>query len=612
MGRLNYWQHNRLSRRRLLRTAAASGLGLATAAALGCGEGEQAAQTPAPTTTQAAQATGTTTTRPMNVGSLQLQGEPFSLEWWQSFPVSIPEPPGTPKRGGTAKLRYISDIPHADPTFTAAYLQAGVYNFIYNRPLHYKVGPHGRYDGIDLDPKRGLAQSVEVTDDGVTYILKFKQGIKWHNLPPLNGRAFTAEDVRWTYDHYMNEPGSVETAFFADVEKLEVVDTSTLKITLKERNADFLFSLASPYIPILPREVYERDGDFRKTLVGTGPFQLKEWTRDSRWVLERNPEYTVNKGPNGEQLPYLDSIELLVIPDNSTGAAAFRAGELAESHHSGITLEDLVSLFRSQPELMAQRGVSRGSAGFFFLPIWEKPFDDVRVRRAFSIAFDQAKAWQTVSPKSGTLVPGWMYWYFMGRDKPLTLEEMGPWYNFDAERAKQLMKEAGFEEGFSVAMSRYSAFSASMFDLAVQFWGQVLDIKITPKIEDYTAHWAKVTKKRWSGEIINGSVNLGFSLDEITRQHLQSGAARNYIDVSDSVLDDLVIRQKAEFDDAKRQEMARQIAERYYDQVYSIWTPSGAYGIAAWPAHVRNYRYWYPWISPRYSDDQFEEVWLDV
>ena len=70
-----------------------------------------------------------------------------------------------------------------------------------------------------------------------------------------------------------------------------------------------------------------RDGDFRTAAVGTGPFQIKNWARDSRILFEANPDYTVNQGLNGEKLPYLDAVDIAIQPDAAAASAAFRTGQ---------------------------------------------------------------------------------------------------------------------------------------------------------------------------------------------------------------------------------------------------------------------------------------------
>jgi ABC-type transport system substrate-binding protein len=438
-----------------------------------------------------------------------------------------------------------------------------------------------------------------------------KPGVKWQNLDPVNGRAFTAEDVRWTYDHYMNTAGSVETGFFADVDKMEVPDSNTLKITLKEPNADFLASLSSPYLPILAKEVAAKDGDFRKTAVGTGPFQIKEWVRDSQMTLERNPTYSVNKGPNGEQLPYLDQVQIVVIPDNAAAQAAFRTGNLRQSYGTGLeTIDAYPDFFKQHPEIFAQRIITRGSASFMFVHLDQAPFSDVRVRRALAMAYNYDQIVDTLAPKNGAHVVDWMYWYFMGLNKPRTSKEAGKYFAFDPQQAKQMMSAAGHPNGFDVNVSTYGTTFTPNIQLVQQFWKQTLNVNINIKTLDYTALLAQLVGKNWDG-IQASSVNLGFSLDELTRQHVYSKSTRNYIGLNDPTLDDLALKQKLEFDAGKRQQFAKQIADIYFDNVYSFWSPASAYSFELWYPNLRNYRYFGPWIAYQYKADELEEVWLD-
>lgn len=630
----SYWsRRSRIGRRSFVLSSTSATLGLAALGAVGCSGSNNSSAPPAaasakstqpaagtaaasPARGQAPQSAATSgvgaaATGPMNVGALQLKAPTFSEDWWQAIPTQVPEGPYAPKRGGIFKFRYANDAPHLDPTVQAAFLPAGVFNLVYNKLLEVKVGRNGRFDAIELDPQRGLASKYETPDSGKTYIFTMKPGVNWQNLDPVNGRAFSAEDVRWTYDHYMTTTGSVETGFFSDVDKLEAPDANTLKVTLKEPNADFLASLASPYIPILAKEIAARDGDFRKTAVGTGPFQVKEWVRDSQLTLERNPTYAVNKGPNGEQLPYLDQVQIVVIPDNAAAQAAFRTGNIRQSYGTGLeSIDAYPDFFKQHPEIFAQRIVTRGSASFMYMHLDQPPFNDIRVRRALSMAYNYDQIVDTLAPKNGAHVVDWMYWYFMGLNKPRTPKEAGKYFAFDPQQAKQMMTAAGHANGFDVNVVTYGTTFTPNVQLVQQFWKQTLNVNVTIKTIDYTALLAQLVGKNWDG-IQASSVNLGFSLDELTRQHVYSKSARNYIGLNDPMLDDLAVKQKLEFDATKRQQYAKQIADIYFDNVYGFWSPGSAYSFELWYPNLRNYRYFGPWIAYQYKADELEEVWFD-
>jgi peptide/nickel transport system substrate-binding protein len=614
-----YWQRRAISRRHALKGAATGGAGLALVALVGCGDDDdddEVATTPAATATTAAAATAApaATSEPMaarNVGSLDLQGENFSKEWWESIPTQVPHGPYTPQRGGTFNWRYARDIPSLDPTLQAAYLPAGVHNLIYNKLLQSNIGRNETYGSIELDPARGLSEGVESPDE-VTLVFSTKQGVKWQNLDPVNGRTFTAEDVQFTYDVFGTEDTSVLQTYLADVERIEVPDANTLKITLKGPNADFMFNMSSPYLPIVPREIHDRDGDFRTAAVGTGPFQIKNWARDSRILFEANPDYTVNQGLNGEKLPYLDAVDIAIQPDAAAASAAFRTGQYLSSYSARPNLAEWPGIFENQPELLAQRTVTRGTASFGFWHLNEKPFDDVRVRRALWLAYNFPLQRVTYSPEGGDTVFDWMYWYFMDFDRPRTQEEAGKYFASDPKQAKQLMEAAGLGDGFKVKLQNHNVTNLRRgIELAQQFWKEDLNIDADIEFLDYTAGWAQTSAKSWDG-IFFGSVNLGYSIDELTRQHVHSESTRNYIDLVDPTLDDWATKQKEEFDYQERQVLAKSIADRYSDQAYSIWHPSAAYGMEVWHPKLHNYRYYAAWIAYQYKLNELEEIWVDA
>ena len=156
------------------------------------------------------------------------------------------------------------------------------------------------------------------------WTFKLRQGVKWHNVPPLNGREFVAADVKYCFEAYAKE--GVQSFTFQEIEAHGDARTSTrVRVHLKTPNVFFPQNLAEPVSVIFSREVLEEDGDLKKRMIGTGPFILKEHTRKVRVVLARNPDY-FDKGR-----PYVDEYVILSTPD-----AATRHGRLphrAERRH---------------------------------------------------------------------------------------------------------------------------------------------------------------------------------------------------------------------------------------------------------------------------------------
>ena len=174
-------------------------------------------------------------------------------------------------------------------------------------------------NNADLTLKGDLAEAWQGSADFRTWTFKLRQGVKWHNVPPLNGRELVAEDIKYCYEAYAKE--GVQSFTFQEIDGMETPDKYTIRIQLKTPNTMFPQNVAEAVAVIFPREVLEEDGDLKTRMIGTGPFILKENQRKVKVVLTRNPDY-FDKG-----YPYIDEYRILSTPDAATRLAAFRTGQ---------------------------------------------------------------------------------------------------------------------------------------------------------------------------------------------------------------------------------------------------------------------------------------------
>src|SRR4029450_4736173 len=164
-----------------------------------------------------------------------------------------------------------------------------------------------------------LAESWTSSPDYRIWTFKLRQGVKWHNVAPLNGREFTSDDVKYRCEAFAKE--GVQTFNFKEIEGIETPDKYTVRLHMQTPNVFVAHSLAEPIAVIFPKEILGEEGDLKKRLIGTGPFILKEHTRKVRVVLQRNPDY-YDKGR-----PYIDEYVILSTPDFATRRAGFRRGQ---------------------------------------------------------------------------------------------------------------------------------------------------------------------------------------------------------------------------------------------------------------------------------------------
>ena len=198
-----------------------------------------------------------------------------------------------------------------------------------------------------------LAERWEAPDD-TTYVFHLRQGVKWHNKPPVNGRELVAEDVKFTFDRFLTEQGNPERQLLEPVDRVEVVDRYTVKFLLKEPFVWLLDMLANAMCMwIIAPEVVQQFGDLKKaeTAIGTGPFLLERYEPNVKTVFKRNPDYF------RQGLPYVDGVEWLVARGriDRPGHVPHRATRRwPQDHWWTVRQQDLEALKKSHPQLLYQ------------------------------------------------------------------------------------------------------------------------------------------------------------------------------------------------------------------------------------------------------------------
>jgi peptide/nickel transport system substrate-binding protein len=345
----------------------------------------------------------------------------------------------TPKRGGILRVRGF-DPPHFDPhLITAAFTQSTV-GFVYSKPVRHKVGGDVPPGTFIVEPD--LAERWEELDD-TTYVFHLRQGVKWQHKPPVNGREFVAEDIKFTYDRFLTEKANGNRYLLDSVDRIEAVDRYMVKFILKEPFVWFISVLAYPTsMWVIAPEVVQQFGDLKKpeAAIGTGPFLLERYEPNVKSVFTRNPDYY----RDGQ--PYVDRVEWMVINDESTGLAMYRTGQLDCAPGLGwnVRQQDLEALKRSHPHLKYQDFQSQSAIA---MRTDMPPFNDVPVRRAISHAIDcQAlieAVWVRGKP-SPSISPGLVEW-------SLPIDQLGEgakYYRYDPQEARRLLAEAGYSKGF--------------------------------------------------------------------------------------------------------------------------------------------------------------------
>ncbi len=311
--------------------------------------------------------------------------------------------------------------PHLDPTSAAAgAIDQVVYSNVFEGLTRF---------GSDGSVGPGLAVSWDISDDGTVYTFKLRSGVKFHD-----GTDFEATDVVFSYDRARAEDSTnAQKALFGGIEMVEAVDPMTVKVTLKSPQGNFLFNMAWGDAVIVAPESIE---NIKTSPVGTGAFTFADWKQGDSITLARNPGYW-------GAAPALESATFKFISEPTAAFGAMMAGDI-DAFYSYPAPENLVQ-FEADPRFTVLAGNTEGET---ILAINNKmePFNDMRVRKAVSMAIDRQ-----------AIIDGAMFGY--GTPIGTHFAPHNPDYvdltgnaPFDPAGAKALLAEAGFPDGFSTTL----------------------------------------------------------------------------------------------------------------------------------------------------------------
>jgi peptide/nickel transport system substrate-binding protein len=515
------------------------------------------------------------------------------------YPDWIPASPKPPKQGGVLTRASAWDPPVIDPRLTQS---IGLFQFAgltSNRLLrHVFADEASGYN--DLTLKGDLAESWQGSPDQRVWTFKLRRGVKWQNLPPVKGRELTAADVKYCFEAYAKE--GVQTFTFQEIEGMETPDTHTLRIHLKTPNALFPQNVAEPVAVIFAREVLEEDGDLKKRLIGTGPYTLKEHTRKVRVVLQRNPDYF----DTGR--PYVDEYVILSTPDSATRTAAFRTGQ--SDFLVVQSLSEVEAVRKTNPGAVVQAVPFTLTPFGVALAQDRPPFNDVRVRRAISMAIDRQKQVDTVFEGHGLLGCGVPYNYY--QDTKPTMKDLGPWWQYRPAEAKKLLAEAGHPNGFETTLFyyEYNPQMTSQIQLVQQELKKNLNISVKISKLDYTSYYGRYVEGKWDGMAWGFQSGHAVGLDERAYVYMHSKSTKNFFKVNDPVIDELTSKLRQIPGQAEQRATARRIVDREYDQVLRMWMPWGTQFVLFQP-HLRNVAGGVLRGTVGYGSPTIARLWLD-
>ncbi len=460
-------------------------------------------------------------------------------------------------RGGTLVFGRAIESQYLDPTRTSQNADIWISLNIYDTLLQPTA------DGTGVQP--GLASAWSVSPDGKAITLTMRPDLKFADGSPLE-----VSDVKWSLDRARAKPEGGEFAFLlASIAAIETLGTDTVLISLSHPDPVMLQALSTFNAGIMPEKLLmaapgatleEKTKAFADHPVGSGPFTLESWKRNTEMVLVRNPHYW-RKAEDGKPLPYLDTVRLVIIPDDATRILKLRAAELDIAEFVPYSR---VAELKADPKLdmvlfpAAQVNYFSLNARPLFKDGGKNPMADVRVRQALNYATDKEALIQAVSYGTGTVQRS-----LMPMSTPLA---SGPaqLYPYDPAKAKALLAEAGYPQGFeltSLALAG-SADDAAKLTILQQLWAQVgVRLKIeqldaATRLARYNAGDFQVRASLWTNDINDPNEITSILAYYPTRQAGRSGW-------QDKRVDELFDLSQEELDPAKRAAEYKELQDRY-------------------------------------------------
>lgn len=454
------------------------------------------------------------------------------------------------------------------------------------------------YDGLvkedHLQPGRivsDLAERWTTSDDGTRLTFFLRKGVTFHD-----GRPLTSADAKYSVERWMKDSPLVAPTLNAVIKSVDTPDAGTLVITLKFPYPDFFNILLMNFVAVAPAGSKPKSP---QEVIGTGPFKLTSYQSGVSSVGVKNKNYW-NKG-----LPYLDGVNTYIITDRSTGLAAFRAGRIDMVIPVYLTADPYITISTVMKDQATAYLYSGSRWWNFYMPVNKKPWSDPRVRRAVFMAIDRKQAQATLERNLGTVegvLPS-----NRGGMTEAELKKMPGWRepkSVDIDEAKRLLAEAGYSNGFSTDIfyqtrSEFEQAAVLLKDQLAQ-----LGIKATLTTRAGAAFWDYIYSRSYSTYVAQHGASPP-TVDTFLGYYL-SGDLRNFSDIADPKLDEMIRRQQQTLNPEERKRQLKEIEANLYQNAYT--------GILFWGGYSQAWRKWVRDYTPgktMYNNMRYEVVWLD-
>lgn len=490
--------------------------------------------------------------------------------------------PGTPRPGGVFTFRLPDDIASFDGS-TSAKNEASETSMAFDRLLRYRSGGDVKYSDLTLEAE--LADRWEIPEPQ-TYSFHLRPGVSFANLAPVQGRALTSADVKFSYE-YATRSGEVKEQsagkkllpaqfnwMMEGLDSIQTPDPSTVVVKFQQPFAPFLSYVTSGALPILPHEIYDKDGDFKQRIVGTGPFQFDPASSQhgTHSVWKKNPTYW-EKGK-----PYFDQVSIVIIPDPSTAYAAFQSKQLDWLSGSTMTDTDVQQVKRNNPDAVAYPYLFYGATDIWMNQMPGRLLADQRLRQAILLAIDRDEMIATLAGGKGA-------WALSGAfPDTFTQDEVKQMLRHDPAQARQLVSAAGYPNGLDLEFQYTSDYGPAYVSMIQLLQAQLK--KAGMNIVFKVLERQDVIQRRKNGDYVMQATggDVQTDIDSNVYQKFLPGSTGNNSRVDDPKLTALLQAQRREIDPAKRRDVVRQavryIAEQaegmatFYSEHVQFWHPA--------------------------------------
>jgi peptide/nickel transport system substrate-binding protein len=484
-----------------------------------------------------------------------------------------------PKRGGT--LRYVwQGTSHLDVHQDSISGAQRIVSAVYDRLLWFQ-------DKEQL-PEPDLATAMPEQPDQTTFIFKIRDGVKFHDKPPVNGRTFTAQDAAFSLNRARTkDPLFVHAGDLVNIDAIEAVDNATLKITTKSPDAVILTTLAGYQFIMLAPETVERFGDLKTgdAAIGTGPFMVKSFSPDTGAELVRHPNYWV------KDQPYLDGMKQLILSP-ADAWSQFLAGNIEEATVDPAQYEGFDSfdafLKSTRVDAYTYRGVSAVSAQAHFMNSGDTMFKDQRLRQAMNLIVDRDPqiryGWPIGGYYSIALSDGHKFFH-------LPADEIAKMPGFrkgkdkekDVADALAMLQAAGYTRdnpakweimGWSVPQR---TIGIDQLQLVAEMYRKVSGGVLQPSVKGLEWGAWKQAEARYQFQMISSQYSMGNDPHDVLQKMYHSQGGRNFAQFKDPQFDAMLDKERGAFNIDERKKLIQEMLRYLNDptRVANVWTGTG-------------------------------------